>query len=255
MSEVIYEKRGHIADIRLNRPNSLNAINQAVTKELMKIWCDFRDSNELWVAVLSGEGRSFSAGADVKEMEVGEWDIRQSFIFGDERLTPSNYNVWKPIIAAVQGHVYGVGLWLALECDLRIASKNAKFGTPEGRVGIVTVFAPFLPDYLPRGISNELLLTGEPMDAERAFQLGLVNKVVPNEELMQTAMATAEVICNNSPLAIWATKQLSLRSRGMDQARTIALIEEIATPISNSEDLMEGQRAFSEKRKPIWKLR
>jgi enoyl-CoA hydratase/carnithine racemase len=255
MSDVIYGKRGHIADIRLNRPGSLNALTTAVARELAKIWCDFRDSKELWVAILSGEGRSFCAGADVKEMKVGKWDIRQSLIFGDERLTPNNYNVWKPIIAAVQGHVFGAGLWLALECDLRIASKNARFGAPEGRVGLVTLFASFLSDYLPRTVSNELLLTGEPIDAERAFQLGLVNKVVPDQELMQTATATAEVICDSSPLATWGTKELILRSRGSDRAGTIALIEEIATPIFNSEDIIEGQRAFSEKRKPVWKLR
>jgi len=255
MSDVTYEKRGHIADIRLNKPRSLNAISNAMTRELADIWCDFRDSKELWVAVLSGEGRSFCAGADVKEMKVGKWDMHQSLIFGDVRLTPSNYNVWKPIIAALHGHVFGAGLWLALECDLRIAGKNARFAAPEGRVGLVTLFAPFLSDYLPRTVSNELLLTGEPIDAERAFQLGLVNKVVPDEELMQTAMTTAETICKNSPLANWSTKELTLRSRGRDQAGTIALIEEIASPAFNSEDIIEGQRAFSEKRKPIWKLR
>ncbi|MCJ7791512.1 MAG: enoyl-CoA hydratase-related protein [Dehalococcoidia bacterium] len=255
MSEVIYEKRGHIAYIRLNRPSSLNALTIAVAREFAKIWCDFRDSKELWVAILSGEGRSFCAGADVKELKVGKWNIRQSFIFGDERFTPSNYNIWKPIIGALHGHVYGAGLWLALECDLRIASKNARFGAPEGKVGIVTLFAPFLSDYLPRTVSNELLLTGEPIDAERAFQLGLVNKVVPNEELMQTATVTAEVICNSSPLATWGTKELILRSRDRDQASVKALVEEIVTPIFNSEDMIEGQRAFSEKRKPIWKLR
>ena len=155
MSDVIYEKRGHIADIRLNRPSSLNALTITVARELGKIWCDFRDSKELWVAILSGEGRSFCAGADVKEMKVGKWDMRQSLIFGDVRLTPSNYNVWKPIIGALHGFVYGAGLWLALECDLRIASKNARFATPEGRVGLVTLFAPFFFDYLPRSVAND----------------------------------------------------------------------------------------------------
>ena len=255
MSDVIYEKQGHIAFIRLNRPDSLNAINRSMTKELSKIWCDFRDDNSLWVAVLSGEGKTFCAGADVKELAVEKWEFRQSLIFGDDRCIPSNYGVWKPLIAAVHGHVYGAGLLLALECDIIVATNDAMFGIPEGKVGIVTLFAPFLSDYMPRKVAAELLFTGKPIDAQRAYQLGLVNKVTLFKDLLSVAIATANEICDNSPLATWATKQLFYRSRNMDYGSALALIEHIATPVSNTEDAIEAKRAFAEKRKMQWKLK
>ncbi len=255
MAEVIYEKRGHIAYIRLNRPSKLNAISRTLTRELAKIWVDFRDDSNLLVAVLSGEGKSFCAGADIGEVDTDKWKLRKSLIFGDDRVTPSSYNIWKPIIAAVHRHAYGAGMWLALECDVRIASTDAIFCIPEGKVNLPTMFAAFLSDYFPRGIASELLLTGNPMDAKRAYQLGLVNKVVPFDELMPAATSMAEKICENGPLSIQATKEIFYRTRDMDYASAIALTEHIAVPVMNSEDTVEAKQAFKEKRKPEWKLR
>jgi enoyl-CoA hydratase/carnithine racemase len=255
MSMVLYKKEGHIAFISLNRPESLNAINRAITKELGKIWVDFRDDDNLWVAILSGEGKSFCAGADVKEMGRGQWQFRQSLIYGDDRVRPSNYKIWKPLIAAVHGHVYGAGLIIALECDIKVAADNALFGIPESKVNVPFLFAPFIADYLPRAIAAELMFTAKPIDAQRAYQLGLVNKVVPNDQLIPAAIGVAEEICENGPLSIWASKELFHRCRDMDYHSALALVEHMAPPIFNAEDSIEAKRAFIEKRKPEWKLK
>ena len=255
MSLVLYRKEGHIAYISLNRPESRNAINRAIARELAKIWVDFRDDDNLWVAILSGEGKSFCAGADIKEMERGQWQWRQSLIYGDDRVGPSNYKIWKPLIAAVHSHVYGAGLILALECDIRVAADNALFGIPESRVNVPFLFAPFVADYMPRAIAAELTFTAKPLDAQRAYQLGLVNKVVSSEQLMSVATSVAEEICENGPLSIWASKELFCRCRDMDHDSALALVEQIVPPIFNAEDSIEAKRAFIEKREPEWKLK
>ena len=255
MSEVLYEKEKHIAYISLNRPDSLNAFTRSMTRELAKIWIDFRDDRNLWVAVLSGEGRSFCAGADVKEAEIGKWQFRKSLIFGDDRVGPSNYKVWKPIVAALHRHVFGMGLWLSLECDIRIAADDTMIGAPEPKLGLPTLFTPFLSQFLTPGIANELLFTANPIDAQRAYQLGLVNKVVPRDRLLSEATAMAEKICENGPLSIWAMKEIFSRSRGMDYQSVLALLKEVATPVWNSEDTVEARQAFIEKRKPQWRVR
>jgi E-phenylitaconyl-CoA hydratase len=255
MALVLYKKEEHIAYISLNRPENLNAINRTMTRELAKIWVDFRDDKNLWVAILSGEGKSFCVGADVKEMERGRWEFSQSLFFGDDRVIPSNYRIWKPVIAAVHRHVLGGGLILALECDIRIASDDAIFGIPEGRVNIPFLFAPFISDYLPRAIASELMFTGRPISSERAYQLGLINISVPYNELMSTATNMAKEICENGPLSNWATKELFYRSRNMDFQSALAFVEHIAPPVWNAEDSVEAKRAFLEKRKVKWKLR
>jgi len=255
MPEVLYEKKEHIAYISLNRPESLNAVTRTMVRELAKIWVDFRDDGNLWVAVLSGEGRSFCAGADVKEMEIGKWQFHKSLLFGDERAGPSNYKVWKPIIAALHRHVFGGGLWLALECDIRIAADDTMIGAPEPKVGLPTLFTPFLSDFVAHGIAEELLLTANPIDAQRAYQVGLVNKVVPRDQLLSEAKAMAEKICENGPLSIWAMKEMLSRSRGMDYQSALSLVEEMATPVFNAEDTVEGKQAFIEKRKPQWRAK
>ena len=255
MPEVLYEKNGHLAFIRLNRPESLNAINRSLADELIKVWVDFREDKNLWVAVLSGEGKSFCAGADVKEMERGKWEFRQSLLFGDKPIGPSNYKVWKPIISAIQGHVNGAGLWLALETDIRISADNALFGTREAKANVPALVAPFLSHYLPRGIAAEILFSAKPINAQRAYQIGLVNKVVPEGQLMTEAIDMAEEICDCGPLSVWASKELFLRTRDMDYQSALSLVEQIAPPVWNSEDSIEAKQAFIEKRKPQWKLK
>jgi len=255
MSEIIYEKKKHIAHIGLNRPESLNAISRSLANELAKVWVDFRDDKNLWVAILSGEGKSFCAGADLKEMKRGKWEFRQSLLFGDEPIGPSNYKVWKPIIAATQGHVNGAGLWLAIECDIVISADNALFGAGEAKANLPVLLAPFLFGRLPSHIAAEIFYTASPIDARRAYQIGLINRVVSEEQLMTEATNMAERICECGPLSVWATKELFLRTRYMDYESALALIEHIATPIWNSGDSIEAKKAFVEKRKAKWQLK
>jgi enoyl-CoA hydratase/carnithine racemase len=256
MPLVKYEKAGKIAMITLNRPERLNAIDLKTTEELIRIWIDFRDDEQLWVAILNGEGRSFCAGADVEKMDLGgRWNIRKSLIYGDKRMGPNNYRVWKPIIAAVHGHVLGAGFYLALECDLIIAAEDAEFGLPEPRVGIPTLFASNLHNYLSPCLAMEVLLVAERINAKRAYEMGLVNRVVSRDLLLDSARSMAERICQNGPLSLRAMKEVFQRSREMDSTSKLTLLEQIFTPVMSSEDAAEGKRAFQEKRKPQWKCR
>jgi len=255
MSHILYKKEGHIAHISLNNPESLNALTTDIAKDFEAIWSDFRDDKNMWVAILSGEGKSFCAGADVKKMERNKWEFRQSLIWGDFSISSKIHKVWKPVIAAAHRHVYGAGLFLFLEADIRIACDDTLFGIPEGKVNVPTLFAPFITKYMPRAIASELLYTGKPINARRANDLGLVNRVVPKSLLMSTAQEIADSICENGPLSIWATKQLLCQGEYMDYEGALALIEKIVPPIFNSDDSIEAKQAFLEKRNPVWRLR
>jgi len=256
MPRVKYETEGRIAVITLNRPEKLNAIDLDTAEELIKRWIDFRDNDQLWVAILNGEGRSFCAGADVGKIDLGGmWNIRKSLIYGDKKFSPRHYEVWKPIIAAVQGHVLGAGFYLALECDLIIAAEDAEFGLPEPKVGIPTLFSSDLHHYLSPCLAMELLLVSERINAKRAHTIGLLNQVVPRDLLLDSAKSMAEKICQNGPLGVRAMKEVFQRSREMDSTSRLALLEQIFTPVMNSEDAAEGKRAFQEKRKPQWRCK
>jgi len=256
MPLVKYEKKGKIAFITLNRPKQLNAIDIKTTEELAETWMDFRDDDGLWVAILRGEGRAFCAGADLVKMDLGDkWSMAKSLIFGDKRMGPNSYKIWKPIISAVHGYVLGAGLYLALECDLRIAAEDAEFGLPEPMIGIPTLFTPFLRDYLHSSHAMELLLLGDRINAQRAYEIGLVNRVVPRDHLMNTAESMCERLTRNGPLSLRAMKEVFHRTRGMDFSSTLTLAENVFVPVMNSEDAAEGKRAFREKCNPQWKCR
>ena len=255
MDSILYDKKDHIAYISLNNPDKLNAINRKMTRELGKVWVDFRDDKELWVAILKGEGKSFCSGADVEQMERGKWGFQQSLLFGDDRARPTNYRVWKPIIVAAQRHVYGMGLALFLECDIRIVAEDVKLAIPEGRVNVPVLFAPFIFDYMPRAIAAELILTGRAIDAKKASELGLVNRVVSKDQLLPSAEQIAEDVCANGPLSNWASKEMYCRCRDMDFESALAFVEHVAKPVMNSADSVEGKQAFIEKRKPEWKVK
>lgn len=255
MENVLYSKKDNIAHIRLNRPEQRNAFNRAIANQLREIWNDFKNDESIWVAILSAEGKSFSAGADVKEMERGQWKLKDSLLLGAASFLPSANNVYKPIICVAQGHVYGAGLVLMLECDIRIITEDAKLGIPEGLVNVPFLFAPFIFDHIPRAIACEMIFTGRPILSEQAKTLGIVNRVATNSELMDTASKMAEMVCRLGPLANFAAKELYCRSRNIDYRSTLTMIEHIATPVWNAEDSKEAKQAFIEKRRPIWKLR
>lgn len=249
---VDFKKEGRIAVITLNRPDVLNAINAELSHELNEAMKTFRDDPELWVCIITGAGeRAFSAGADIRGFRPGPREITTT----GERVRADR--IWKPFIAAIHGYCLGGGLEMALTCDLRIAADNSRFGLPEIKVGVIPAGGGMsrLPRFIPRAKAAEILLMGQHIDANEAYRIGLVNIVVPRDQLMPTAMKWAEVICEAGPLQTRAVKEVMIRGYSMPLDESLHLEREIADRIRNSEDFIEGTRAFVEKRKPQWKGR
>lgn len=255
MKNVIYKKAGRIAYITLNRPQKLNALTIEMIDELEKIWEDFKKDDKCWVAILSGLGKAFCAGAAIEQLPKGKWSISQSITVGDRTVGPGKHNIWKPVIAALHGYVFGGGLWIALECDLRLAAENTLFSLPEPKIGIPTSFAAFLPNFVPAAVATELLLVGERIDAQRAYQLGIVNKVVPSDNLLNEATSLAERICQNAPLAVRAMKEVLIRARNTNYRKALHLTQEVFAKVYESKDVNEGRKAFKDKRRPEWKCK
>ena len=258
MPAVLYETRDRVAYITLNRPESLNAFNREQHDALNAAWLAFRDDDDVWVAVLTGAGdRAFSAGADVKSMPArgggrpeGErrpslWETRF-----DHDLQ-GGLEVWKPIICAINGYCLGEGLTLALACDFRIASDRASFGFPEVNIGLATIVGAIrAPRVVGLGNALELLLIGERVDAQRAYDMGLVMRIVPHESLQSEAEALARRLCRNGPLAVRCTKEVAYRSQALAFDDAVRMGEAMRRLVNASEDAREGPRAFREKREP-----
>ena len=250
---VLYEKKGHIAYITLNRPERLNALGTELGLQLRDADTGFAEDEDAWVAIYTGAGeRAFSAGRDLKE--VAEQSSRGGSSLPFARRPAIEHN--KPTIAAVNGLAYGGGMERVLACDIRICSTNATFCLAEVKVGLCPPTAMFI---LPRliGLSNAMwmLLGGEPIDAQEALRIGLVTRVVPLPDLITTATQMADTICQNSPLAVRTTRQLTTLGLEvpMDYARRLG--QGLISSVWGSEDAVEGARAFVEKRKPVWKMR
>lgn len=263
METIIYEKRDRIAYLTLNRPEVMNAMNPLMGRELAQAWTDFRDDPEAWVAIVTGAGeRAFSAGADLKAMaERTQEDFAREFWHPDPRGSVAyggimrGLEVYKPIIAAVNGFALGGGLELALSCDIRIASENARFGLAEVTRALIPGAGGTqrLPRMIPMAIAMHMLLTGEPLDAQEAYRVGLVNKVVPAAELIPTAEGIARRICENGPLAVKAIKEAAYKGLNMTLDHGLRLEQLLSQMIRRTEDAKEGPRAFAEKRKPAYK--
>ncbi|MBN1366506.1 MAG: enoyl-CoA hydratase/isomerase family protein [Dehalococcoidales bacterium] len=245
---VEYEKKDKIAVITLNRPEVLNAINPELKNELNSFILDFRDDPDLWVAVICGAGKSFCVGADIKQSKFGTAKRSETDTF----VRPDR--IWKPFIAAIQGYCLGAGLELALTCDLRIAAENARFGQPEVNVGVIPAAGGTqrLPRFIPRAKAAELILMGQPIDAQEAYRIGLVNKVVLPEQLITTAMQWAETICQAGPLQVGAAKEAIIRGYDVPLEEGLVIERELHNRITATEDFKEAGRAFVEKRKPNW---
>lgn len=255
MPTIHVERKGRVVLFRMQGDNDLNL--GVVGPELHERLLEYRDDDELWCAVVIGHGeRAFCAGADLKALAArggfggSIWAARTLNL-----LTGAEF--WKPLVAAINGHALGLGLMLALACDIRVASENATFGLPEVKYG----FPPGngatqrLPRVMPLGPALELLLTGDRIDAQQAYQWGLVNRVVPLPQLLDTAMGIAERIAANPPLAVRATKELALRGRDLTLEQGLRLEALLAEHAKQTEDAREGPRAFVEKRPPVFKGR
>lgn len=247
LTTIEYEKRDAIAHVRLNRPDKLNAMNAELHAELGQVWEDFRDDSSLRVAILSGNGRCFSAGADL----TGGAPTNYRYT-GDFPDITQTRNVFKPIIAALHSHVVGYGMWIALDADLRIAADDVSFWLPEPQWGIATIPAAWFPKIMPWAIASELLLLAERIDAQRAYQVGLVNKVVPRDQLMAEAERMAERICALSPVAVQGMKESMVRGATLDYSAVDQITDWIQTRVMNSNDRKEGAKAFLQKRQVDW---
>ncbi len=260
MPEVLYEKKGKIAYITLNRPEAFNAVTMNMWRELAKITADFQNDPEMWAAIVTGSGdKAFCAGADLKEIDQLRREDDKS---GKHFLVPAPYQtitrdmrVWKPIIAAVNGLALGGGLEIALSCDIIIAAENAKLGVPEVKAGVIPGMGGTqrLPRAIPFKIALEMLMTGDPLSAQDAYRVGLVSKVVPLAQLMPTAEAMANRINENAPLAVRAAKECATRGIRMSLDDGLRLEHLQVDVIFQTEDGREGPNAFASKRKPNWK--
>lgn len=247
---VIYEHRGRVAWVTINRPEAKNSLNLAVREGLFAAFQRFANDTEADALVLTGAGDVFCAGGDLKEMADTELQIPPlDFVPQLER----NLTLDKPVIAAVNGLAFAGGFLLVQNADLVVASEHAKFGVSEVKVGRGAPWAAPLPWLIPPRVALEMLLTGDPLDAERAREIGLVNTVVPAFELDETAQKLAERIVANAPLSVRAAKRMVYESREMHLAQALERAEELYAPVYLSADAQEGPRAFREKRKPNWK--
>ena len=254
---VRYELSGHVATITLNRPDSLNAINGELRKELNAAWSRFRGDDEAWVAIITGAGRAFCAGGDMRDGE-GSVGVFEGTFWEKPTINSfeSGLELFKPTIAAVNGHCLGYGLTGALACDFLIASDQATFGFPEVRLGVPTIVGAIrLPRRVEWADAMELLLTGEQVSAQRAREMGLAWKVVPHDELMGEARALAERLAASAPLAARATKEVAARTRTMPWVEAVRFGETMRIVAGATEDAAEGIAAWAESRPPDWQAR
>ena len=253
-----YQKEGRIALFIINRPDALNSINVQAAQELHEAMVDFRDDPELWVGIITGAGdRAFCAGADIKDMLPFLKENLQQRPWAMPDTPMRGLDLWKPLIAAINGLALGGGLEIALACDLRIASEKARFGCPEVNLGIIPGWGATqrLPRMIPFCKAAELLLLGKPIDAQEAYRIGLVNAVVPPEAVMPTAREWAETICQAGPLAVRAAKEAMIRGSSLTLEDGLKLENTLEAYIMSTEDYTEGTTAFLEKRKPDFKAK
>jgi enoyl-CoA hydratase/carnithine racemase len=254
---VAYELDGHVATITYNRPDALNTINGAMRRDLNAAFERFRDEEDAWVAIVTGAGRAFCAGADLRDGAGSAGEFAGTFW---EKPTinsfESGWEIFKPVIAAVNGYCLGYGLTLVTWCDFVIASERAQFGFPEVSIGVPTIVGAIrLPQRINWQYAMELLLTGERIDAARAKEIGLAGWVVPHDDLMDEARKLAGRLVRAAPLAARATKEVAVRAQQMTMLEAIRFGETMRRVAGATEDAAEGGRAFAEGRPPEWKAR
>lgn len=255
--KVEFDVSDRIATVTLNRPEKRNAMDAEMYEEISARLREIDERDDIWVGIVTGAGdKAFSAGADLVGVhgDTGEAQVHW------EATRPTRFDlglqIQKPLIAAVNGYCLAGGLELALVCDIRIAAEGSQFGCPEVKWNLLHGYgAQRLPEIVGYSNALQLLLTGTFIDADRAQQIGLVQEVVAPDALMRRAREVAETIASNAPMAVRMTKELVQRSRDLSIADGIALYQAMNRLIELSEDLEEGTRAFSEKRRPEFRNR
>jgi len=250
---VLTERRDRVLVITINRPDQRNAVNAAVAAGIAAALDELDGDAELSIGVITGAGKGFCAGMDLKAFVTGESPYAgdRGFAGITERASV------KPLIAAIEGFAVAGGLEVALSCDLIVAARGAKLGIPEVKRSLVAAGGGLLrlPRVLPRNVAMELALTGEPILAQRGHELGLVNRLAEPGAALDDALALAEVIAQNGPLALAASKRILTESVDWPEAEFFQRQGEIAGPVMGSQDAREGATAFAEKRAPVWKGR
>ena len=255
MSDAVrYEQDGHVVTITYDRPEALNAVNGEMRRGLNDAFSRFRDDEAAWVAIVTGAGRAFCAGGDLRDGagSIGEfpgtfWEKPTINSF------ESGWEIFKPVIAAVNGYCLGYGLTLVTWCDFVIASERAEFGFPEVTLGVPTIVGAIrLPQRISWQYAMELLLTGDRIDAGRAKEIGLAGWVVPHDELMPAARALAERLVRAAPLAARATKEVAVRSQHLSSLEAIRFGETMRKVAAATDDAAEGVAAARARRAPVW---
>jgi E-phenylitaconyl-CoA hydratase len=254
--KVIYEVRDKVARITLNRPEVMNAMDAEVYAQLSRAWEDVRDNPDVWIAVITGAGdKAFTAGADLKSLIPQRRERADFWLTQKNMILNRGLEVWKPVIAAVNGYCLAGGMTLLFATDIRIAAEHAVFEISEVKRAI-------LPGnggtqralrQLPYAIAMEMLLLGRRLTAAEALAFGLVNAVVPLKDLMTTVDTYVQRLCENGPLALRAVKELAIRSQSVPLEHGLRLEESFQEFLRTTEDAKEGPRAFAEKRKPAYK--
>lgn len=254
--KILYEVEDHLARVTLNRPEKLNAMDPEMYTALSEAWIEVRDDPDVWAVIVKGAGeRAFTSGADLENtIDTGEQEWDDFWRTQEEMILNRGLEVWKPVIAAVNGYCLAGGMTLLLATDIRIAGNDAQFGLSEVKRGILPGNGGTQRTIrqLPRPIAMELLLGGDHVDAEKAKDWGLVNEVVPTEDVEATAEEYAAKILSNGPLAVQAIKELAVRGQDMPLSHGLRLEESFSRHLRYTEDAEEGVKAFREDREPEW---